>query len=262
MLKYPDFNPIALSLGPLKIHWYGVMYLLGFLAVWGLARYRMKTQAWAPLKNPDQLLDLIYWGAFGVILGGRLGYMLFYDFPGFIHAPWTIVEVWDGGMSFHGGLLGVACATLLFARRHALSFLALADFVAPFAPIGLALGRLGNFINGELWGRITDSPVGMIFPSGGPWPRYPSQLFECALEGIVLFGILWLISLKKRRAGLLSALFLIGYALARFSVEFFREPDPQLGYLAWGWLTMGQALCLPMFLAGIYLLWRASRAPA
>ncbi len=256
MMVYPHFDPIALSVGPLKIHWYGLMYLLGFLTAWLLARYRMSKQAWAPIKNSDDLSDLIFYAAMGVIVGGRVGYMLFYTLPSFLHAPWIIFEVWDGGMSFHGGLTGVVVACFVFAKKHKLGFLQLTDFIAPFAPVGLGLGRLGNFINGELWGRVTTSPLGMIFPTGGPLPRYPSELFEFTLEGMVLFVVLWCISLKERRTGVISALFLIGYASARFFVEFFREPDPQLGYLAWGWLTMGQVLCVPMFILGVYLWWR------
>lgn len=253
MMRYPDINPIALSLGPLSIHWYGVMYLLGFFFVWLLARYRMKVQSGGPIQTPTQLVDLIYVGALGVVIGGRMGYMLFYDFSHFIHQPWVALEVWQGGMSFHGGLLGVILALFYFARRHQLPFLALMDFIAPMAPIGLALGRLGNFINGELWGRVSDSRFAMIFPNGGPLPRYPSELFEFALEGVLLFIILWVFSIKKRAMGAVSGLFLVGYSLARFTVEFFREPDPQWGYLAFHWLTMGQILSVPMFVLGFYL---------
>lgn len=256
MLRYPHFNPVALQMGPLKIHWYGLMYLFALLGGWLLARYRIKTQSWSPLKTGDQLSDFLFYIAFGVIVGGRCGYMLFYDFPDFISQPWIIFKVWDGGMSFHGGLIGVSLACYLFARKLNVSFLALTDFVAPIAPIGLGLGRLGNFINGELWGRITTSKIGMIFPTGGPLPRYPSELFELILEGITLFTIVWLFSLKQRASGVVSGVFLIFYASFRFFVEFYREPDPQLGYLAFGWLTMGQVLCTPMFFIGFYLLWK------
>lgn len=262
MLNYPHFDPIALQLGPLKIHWYGLMYLFGFLLGYALCYYRIRRQSWAPLKNAEVLGDFIFYVALGVVIGGRCGYMLFYNFPNFISAPWIIFEVWDGGMSFHGGLIGVIFASFLFARKQKISFLALTDFIAPIAPVGLALGRLGNFINGELWGRVTDSRIGMIFPTGGPEPRYPSQLFELGLEGITLFEIMWLFTLKQRKTGLPSGVFLIFYASFRFFVEFFREPDPQLGYLAFGWLTMGQVLCIPMFCIGIYLILRGCKKHA
>jgi phosphatidylglycerol:prolipoprotein diacylglycerol transferase len=259
MLHYPHFDPVAFHLGPVAVHWYGLMYLLGLGLAWCFARYRMKTQAWFPLKTTEALSDLIFYAALGVIIGGRLGYMLFYVLPDFLHQPWIIFELWDGGMSFHGGLIGVIISLFVFAKQQHIPYFTLMDSVAPLAPIGLGLGRLGNFINGELWGRVTSSPIGMIFPTGGALPRYPSQLFELSLEGIVLFIFLWIASLKQRRSGLISAWFLIGYACARFFVEFFREPDPQLGYLAFGWLTMGQVLCLPMLAAGLYLWWRACR---
>ncbi len=259
MWQYPHFDPIAFHLGPLAVHWYGLMYLFGLILAWMLARYRMHTQAWWPIKKTETLSDLVFYAAMGVILGGRIGYMLFYDLLPFLHQPWIIFAVWNGGMSFHGGLIGVAFSLFLFAKKEKIPYFLLMDNIAPLVPIGLALGRLGNFINGELWGRVTNSPIGMIFPTGGPLPRYPSQLFELALEGIVLFIILWTASLKQRRPGLISALFLLGYASARFFVEFFREPDPQLGYLAFGWLTMGQVLCLPMFAFGVFLLLRAAR---
>ena len=256
MLAYPHFNPIAFELGPLQVHWYGLMYLLGLSIAYLLACYRSKHQAWAPIKDKEHIGDLLFYCALGVVLGGRCGYMLFYDFPNFIAAPYIIFEVWDGGMSFHGGMIGVIFAAYLFARRYKIGFFALTDFIAPLVPIGLGLGRIGNFINGELWGRVTTSNIGMIFPTGGPLPRYPTQLLEFSLEGITLFIILWLASCKHRKTGLISALFLLCYSSFRFFIEFYREPDPQLGYLAFGWLTMGQVLCIPMFLIGIYLLCR------
>ncbi len=259
MLHYPQFDPVALSLGPIQVHWYGLMYLLAFLGGYGLAWYRMKSQAWSPIKTSEQLGDVLFYIALGVILGGRCGYMLFYDLPSFIHAPWIIFKVWDGGMSFHGGLIGVTLAMFFLSRKLSVPFLRLTDFIAPFAPLGLGLGRLGNFINGELWGRITTSKLGMIFPTGGPFPRYPSQLFELILEGVVLFTIIWIFSLKPRKTGAISGLFLLLYACFRFYIEFYREPDPQLGYLAFGWLTMGQVLCIPMFALAVYLLWRSHR---
>ncbi len=259
MLQYPHINPIAFNLGLIHVHWYGLMYLFGFMAVWALANFRIRRQSWAPLKNNDAILDAIFYGAVGVIIGGRLGYMVFYDLPFFITHPWIIVQVWDGGMSFHGGLIGVIVALLWFEHQHKLPCFSVLDFLAPFVPVGLALGRLGNFINSELWGRVTTSPVGMVFPNGGPLPRYPSQLLELFLEGICLFIFLWLLSIKKRPKMFMSAWFLIGYSICRIIAEFFREPDPQYGYLAFNWLTMGQILCLPMLIAGMVLLFVSLR---
>lgn len=249
MLTYPNFNPIAFQMGPIKVHWYGIMYLIGFLSAWLLGIYRAKKSngVW----TVEQVTDLIFYAALGVILGGRIGYMLFYDLPGLISHPLTLFKVWDGGMSFHGGLIGVCLALCLYSRYLKKSVWALTDFIAPMVPIGLAAGRLGNFINGELWGRVTTSSVGMIFPTGGPLPRYPSQLFELALEGIALFVILWLFSMKPRPRFAVSGLFLVCYGSFRFFCEFFRQPDPQYGYFAWNWLTMGQILSFPMIIAGI-----------
>lgn len=252
MLQYPHFNPIALSLGPLKIHWYGIMYLIGFAAVWSLGVYRSR-KPWSPVTK-DQVADIIFYGAIGVIVGGRTGYMLFYDLPNFIHAPWLIFRVWDGGMSFHGGLLGVALAEWFYCRHIKVSWIAVMDFCAPMTPIGLGAGRLGNFINGELWGRVTTSPIGMVFPTGGPLPRYPSQLIEFSLEGVLLFIILWTLSLKPKPNYFISAMFLLCYGSFRFTGECFREPDPQLGFIAFGWLTQGQLLSIPMILLGAGLL--------
>lgn len=252
MLTYPHINPVALQLGPLKIHWYGIMYLVGFLSAWALGVYRAKRShgVW----TSEQVTDLIFYAAMGVILGGRIGYMLFYDLPDLIHHPLSLFKVWEGGMSFHGGLLGVCIALGFYSRHIHKSVWALTDFIAPMVPIGLAAGRLGNFINGELWGRVTTSPLGMIFPTGGPLPRYPSQLFEFLLEGVGLFLLLWLFSRKPRPLFAVSALFLIGYGCARVICEFFRQPDPQYGYFAWNWLTMGQLLSFPMILIGIIAL--------
>lgn len=254
MLVYPHLQPIAFHIGPVKVHWYGIMYLVGFAAAWALGTYRARKQAWTVVNTGSQVGDLIFYGALGVILGGRIGYMLFYQFPTFIHHPWTIVEVWDGGMSFHGGMLGVAVAMWLYSRKLKCYFLNLSDFFAPMVPIGLAAGRLGNFINDELWGRVTNSPLGMIFPKGGPLPRYPSQLLEFLLEGVVLFSLLWWISLKPRKRGTITACFLIFYACFRIFAEFFRQPDPQLGFLFFGWVTMGMVLSAPMFVAGVIML--------
>lgn len=254
MLKYPHINPIAFNAGHLHVHWYGLMYLFSFLLVWALARYRMMHQAWAPLKTNDELLDVIFYGALGVIVGGRIGYVLFYNFSYYLSAPAEVFKVWDGGMSFHGGLLGVIVALWIYAYRKKVGFFALMDFIAPLAPIGLGLGRIGNFINGELWGRVTTSPIGMVFPHAGSLPRYPSQLIEFFLEGVCLFVFLWLISLKPRPKMFVSSWFLIAYSICRIIAEFFRQPDPQVGYLAFGWLTMGQLLSLPMLILGIVLL--------
>ncbi len=251
MLKYPHFDPVLLQIGFFKIHWYGLMYLVGIGAGWALGYYRAKKSNgyW----DPEWLGDLIFYIAIGVVIGGRLGYMLFYDFNEFIHHPWIIVQIWDGGMSFHGGFIGVLIAMWLFARKINKPWLQLMDFVAPLAPIGLGAGRIGNFINGELWGRVTNVPWAMIFPSGGPLPRHPSQLYEFFLEGVVMFVVLWLYSSKPRYVGRVSGLFLLLYGFFRFLVEFVRNPDPQLGFVAFGWMTRGQELCIPMILLGVFL---------
>ncbi|CZG85618.1 TPA: prolipoprotein diacylglyceryl transferase [Legionella pneumophila] len=253
MLTYPNINPIAFSLGPLKVHWYGLMYLIGFVGAWLLGYWRIKHYKlnW----NNDQLSDLIFYSALGVILGGRVGYMLFYDFQEFIHHPWVLFKIWEGGMSFHGGLLGVVIAAWLFCRKYGKTFLEVGDFVAPLVPLGLAAGRLGNFINGELWGRVTDVPWGMIYPHVDDQPRHPSQWYEFGLEGVALFILIWCYASKPRQQGRVSALFLMGYAICRLIAESFRQPDSQLGFVAFGWLTMGQVLSIPMLLIGIWLWW-------
>lgn len=252
MLSYPNIDPVALQLGPIAIHWYGLMYLVGFAAAWWLGRLRAQRpgSSW----SPEQIGDLIFYGALGAVLGGRLGYALFYDLPGFLDAPLNIIKVWQGGMSFHGGLMGVLIAMWLFGRRYRKTFFEVTDFVAPLVPIGLGAGRIGNFINGELWGKVSDVPWAMVFPNGGPLARHPSQLYQAFLEGLMLFIILWLYSSKTRPTMAVSALFLIFYGLFRFAVEFVRMPDAQLGYLAFGWLTMGQVLSVPMILAGLGLM--------
>lgn len=249
MLKYPDIDPVLLSLGPLKIHWYGVMYLLGFLAAWLLARSRSQ-RAWSPVRK-DQVEDLVVWAAFGVILGGRCGYVLFYNFDKWVADPLWLFRLWEGGMAFHGGLLGVIVAMALYARRIGQSFFELADFVAPLAPIGLGLGRLGNFIGQELWGRPTESSWGMIFPRDPEQlARHPSQLYQFALEGLLLFGVLWWYSRKPRPIAAVSGLFLLCYGVFRFAVEFVREPDEHIGFDLFGWITRGQVLSLPMIAGG------------
>jgi len=248
----PDIDPVAISLGPVKIHWYGLMYVIGFLALWYFASRRAKQpdSGW----TAEQVSDFVFYGALGVILGGRLGYMLFYNLPHYLAHPLDVFKVWQGGMSFHGGLIGVLLAMLYFARKTGKTFFTVADFFAPWVPIGLGLGRLGNFINHELWGRTTDGPWGMVFREAGPLPRHPSQLYQAALEGLALFVILWLFARKPRPTASVSGLFLICYGLFRILVEFVREPDPQLGYLAFGWLTMGQVLSVPMILFGVGLM--------
>jgi len=248
----PTIDPVAISLGPVKIHWYGLMYVIGFLALWYFASRRAKQpdSGW----TAEQVSDFVFYGALGVILGGRLGYMLFYNLPHYLAHPLDVFKVWQGGMSFHGGLIGVLLAMLYFARKTGKTFFTVADFFAPWVPIGLGLGRLGNFINHELWGRTTDGPWGMVFREAGPLPRHPSQLYQAALEGLALFVILWLFARKPRPTASVSGLFLICYGLFRILVEFVREPDPQLGYLAFGWLTMGQVLSVPMILFGVGLM--------
>jgi phosphatidylglycerol:prolipoprotein diacylglycerol transferase len=250
MLIHPQIDPIAFSIGPLAVRWYGLMYLAGFAAGWWLGQRRIKAGR-APITR-QQFDDLIFLAVLGVIVGGRLGYVLFYK-PGYYAAhPLEIFAVWQGGMSFHGGLLGVMLAMWIAARRSKVHFLGLMDFVAPLCPLGIAAGRLGNFINGELYGRVTDLPWGMVFRGAGDAPRHPSQLYQAALEGIALFVLLWWFSSKPRPRGQVSALFLVGYGAFRFIAEFGREPDAFLGFLALG-LTMGQWLCLPMILGGVAL---------
>lgn len=253
MLAFPHIDPVAFSLGPVRVHWYGLMYLLGFIAAWLLAVWRVKRFRldW----SKEQIGDLIFFGALGVILGGRLGYMLFYSTDSFWQDPWHILKIWQGGMSFHGGLIGVIIALWFFAKKTGKTLFEVTDFTAPLVPLGLAAGRMGNFINGELWGRPGDVPWAMVFEHADNQPRHPSQLYELGLEGIVLFIVVWWYAARPRPAGCVSAVFLMGYALSRFLVEFFREPDVQIGYLAYGWLTMGQLLSLPMLLVGLILWW-------
>jgi phosphatidylglycerol:prolipoprotein diacylglycerol transferase len=259
MLQYPQFDPIALQIGPLAVHWYGLMYLAGFALVWVFGRLRIR-KGHTDLTVRD-LEDLIFYCVLGVVVGGRLGYVLFYKPAEYLGNPLHILYLWEGGMSFHGGLIGVVAVLLLFARKHKKSLLEIGDFIAPLVPLGLATGRLGNFINGELWGRPTTLPWGMLFPqTGDGLPRHPSQLYEMGLEGIVLFVILWWLARKPRPAGHLSAFFLIGYGTFRFLVEFTREPDAFLGFIAGG-LTMGQLLSLPMVLAGVLILFLKAGKP-
>lgn len=255
MLIAPDIDPVAIQLGPVKIHWYGLMYLVGFAGGWALGAYRAKRpgSGW----HPNDVADVLFYVALGVILGGRLGYVLFYNFGHYLRHPLEIFYIWTGGMSFHGGLIGVIVAMWLYARRTRRHWLAVTDFLAPLVPIGLGAGRIGNFINQELWGRVTDVPWGMVFREAGPLPRHPTQLYEFALEGVALFVVLWLYSARPRPTGAVSGLFLVGYGAFRFFVEFMRVPDAHIGYLAFGWLTMGQALSVPMVLIGAALLYWA-----
>ena len=263
MLIHPQFDPVAIHLGPLAVHWYGLMYLVAFLNVLWLGKLRIRRNL---ARDPNygwqenELDDLLFYGALGVILGGRLGYVFFYQPGYFLGHPLEIFALWQGGMSFHGGFLGVLIAMWLYARKTGKRWLVIMDFVAPLVPLGLGAGRLGNFINGELWGRATDLPWGMVFPKVDSIARHPSQLYEFGLEGIALFLILWLYSRKPRPVGTVSALFLIGYGAFRFLIEFTREPDSFLGVLALG-MSMGQWLSLPMILIGLWL-WRRSRRTA
>lgn len=256
MLEYPQIDPVLLEVGPIKVHWYGMMYLFGFLGAWLLGSWRArKLSDW----NRDDVSDMVLYGAIGAVLGGRIGYILFYKLGWYLENPVAVLRIWEGGMSFHGGLLGVLFAVWLFARRSNKHFFEVTDFGAPLVPIGLFFGRIGNFINQELWGRTTDSTWGMVFPLAGPEPRHASQLYEALMEGIVLFVVLWIYSSKPRRLGSVSGMFLVLYSLFRFIVEFAREPDAHLGFIALDWMTMGQLLSVPMLLAGIGIIWWSAR---
>lgn len=251
-----DFDRAAFSVFGWDIYWYGLAYLAAFISAWLLARYRAKQKGsgW----TTEQVDDLLFYGGLGVILGGRLGYILFYNFSEFISDPSILIAIRGGGMSFHGGLLGVMVALWLFKRKVNKSYFMVGDFVAPLVPLGLGFGRIGNFINAELWGAPTTLPWGMIFPAAGPEPRHPTPLYEAFLEGAVLFAILWWFSSKPRPVMAVSGLFAIGYGIFRFLVEFVRLPDAHIGYLAWGWLTMGQLLSLPLIVVGIVLMLRSN----
>ncbi|SEP99537.1 phosphatidylglycerol:prolipoprotein diacylglycerol transferase [Solimonas aquatica] len=258
MLHHPNIDPVAIKLGPLAIHWYGLMYLLGFWGAWRMAlrRARLAHVGW----SRERISDLLFYVVMGVILGGRLGYVLFYAYDNSGHwlpldDPMMVLRVWQGGMSFHGGLIGVLLAMGLFAYLQKLKYFEVADFAAVLVPIGLFTGRIGNFINGELWGKPTELPWGMVFETAPDLlPRHPSMLYEALLEGLVMFAVLWWVGGKPRPRGLLSALFLLLYGTFRFAVEFVRVPDTQLGYLHFGWMTRGQELCLPMLAAGLIIL--------
>lgn len=268
MLQFPSIDPVAFQIGPLLVRWYALAYLGGILLGWAYAdRLVRKPALWPKGKapcTPDQISDFVTWVTLGIILGGRLGYVLFYNPLHYLYHPAEILSVWQGGMSFHGGLIGVMLAILIFTRRNAVSIGGFADLVAMVAPIGLLLGRLANFINGELWGRVTTAPVGMIFPDGGPFPRHPSQLYEAGLEGLALLLLLFVAGNYMRaltRPWLITGLFGIGYGAARIFVEFFREPDAHIGFL-FGGITMGMLLSLPLVLGGAALVVLALRKPA
>ena len=269
-MPFPDIDPIAFSIGPLAIHWYGLAYVAGILLGWAYARRLAANDSlWPGNVSPmskTQLDDFIVWAALGVVLGGRLGYIFFYDLPAVLRSPIRALEIWNGGMSFHGGLTGTTIAMIVFARRNGIPIWSLFDIVATVVPFGLFFGRIANFINGELWGRLTDVPWAVVFPTGGPFARHPSQLYEAGLEGIVLLSVLALLIYGFRALkspGLISGVFVCGYALSRISVEFFREPDAQLGYLlGTGWLTMGMVLSFPMILLGLWAIVRARRQVA
>ncbi len=256
MIAYPNIDPIAFQIGPLAVRWYGLMYLIGFVAAFFLIRHLARLRNLS--LSGDELSDLLFYCMLGVILGGRLGYVLFYDPGYYLQHPLKTLAVWQGGMSFHGGLLGVVLAACTFCLRKHKPLLLTGDILVTAAPVGLGLGRLGNFINGELWGRVTDMPWGMVFPGAGSQPRHPSQLYEAFLEGLVLFGVLYFLHRRKVRSGVPLFCFLLLYGLFRLVVEMFRQPDAHLGFF-WGTITMGQLLSFPMILAGICgLVWRRS----
>jgi phosphatidylglycerol:prolipoprotein diacylglycerol transferase len=275
-----QIDPIAFSLGPVKVHWYGLMYLAAFASAWWLGRLRIRAGR-LPGVDMEGFSDLLFYAMLGVVLGGRIGYMLFYALGDFLANPLLIFKVWDGGMSFHGGLIGVLVAAAWWSRKARLHFFDTMDFVAPLVPLGLGFGRVGNFVGGELWGKFTDAGWGVIFPRAPElqdWPlaqiqaqyasgaldkfaRHPSQLYEAVLEGLVMFVVLWSFSLRPRARYAVSGMFALLYGVFRFAVEFVRVPDAPIGYLAFHWLTMGQILSTPLILLGLFLLWRSRGAP-
>ncbi|MDS7597635.1 prolipoprotein diacylglyceryl transferase [Agrobacterium tumefaciens] len=266
-MPFPNIDPVALSIGPLAIHWYGIAYVVGIMLGWSYARRLSRTEhLWPKGASPitaQHLDDFILWAAAGIVLGGRIGYILFYDLPSVAANPMRALEIWNGGMSFHGGLIGTTLAMILFARKNGIPIWSMFDIVAAVAPIGLFFGRVANFINGELWGRISDAPWAVVFPTGGPFARHPSQLYEAGLEGLLLTAVLAVaiyVFKALKSPGLVTGIFVAGYAASRIFVEFFREPDAQIGYLAGNWLTMGMVLSTPMFLLGLWAVIRARSA--
>lgn len=255
MLVYPDINPVAFTIGPFSVRWYGLTYLFGFVGCYALAVYRGRTRGW----TPQQLADVLFYVAIGIIFGGRVGYVLFYDTAAIIHDPLTLLKFWEPGRSFHGGMLGVFIALLFYVKFNIKKFVALTDFIAPVVPIGLGAGRIGNFLNAELYGRVTDLPWGMVFPYAGHLPRHPSQLYELLLEGLVLCLLLLWYARKPRPLGAVSGLFLIAYGVMRCAVEFVRAPDASHGFVAFDWLTMGQILSIPMIIFGVFLMLKKAR---
>lgn len=265
ILPFPNIDPVAFSIGPLSVHWYGLAYVAGIMIGWFYARKLIdRPTLWkgdtAPMTK-THLDDFLVWIAVGIVVGGRTGYILFYDLAPMLEDPVRIIEIWNGGMSFHGGLMGAIVAMILFARKNAIPVWSMFDIIAAVVPIGLFFGRIANFINGELWGRLSSAPWAIVFPTGGPFARHPSQLYEAGLEGIILLLVLaaLIFGIKAfKTPGLIAGIFVMGYGLSRIFVEFFREPDAQLGYLlGTSWLTMGMVLSLPMVLIG---LWAALRA--
>jgi phosphatidylglycerol:prolipoprotein diacylglycerol transferase len=258
MLPYPQIDPVAVALGPVKVHWYGLAYLAGIAIGWWMG-VRRSQRPWSPVRR-DQMDDLVFYAALGVVLGGRFGYALFYGAGRLGEDPAWLLRIWQGGMSFHGGFLGVLLAMYLFSRRKGLGFGAVMDFIAPLVPAGLGLGRLGNFVGQELWGRPTDVPWAMVFPADPlQLARHPSQLYQAALEGVVLLGIMLWYSRRPRPDWAVSGVFSLSYGCLRFLVEFFREPDQHIGFQALGWMTRGQLLCIPMILLGLFLLYWSHR---
>lgn len=268
-LPFPDIDPILIRVGPLAVHWYGLGYVVGILFSWWYTKRLLANDGlWhgnASPAKPVVIDDFVLWAALGVVAGGRIGYVLFYDLQRFASDPLAAFAIWEGGMSFHGGLLGVILAMVLFARSRAIPVWSMLDMVAAGVPVGLGLVRVANFINSELWGRVTDVPWAFVFPNGGPEPRHPSQLYEAFLEGLVLFLVLRFEThtrLKLKAPGFVGGAFIAGYGLARIFVEFFRVPDIQIGYLLGGWLTMGMVLSTPMVVLGVWSMIRANRAAA
>jgi phosphatidylglycerol:prolipoprotein diacylglycerol transferase len=268
LIPFPDIDPVAISIGPLAVHWYGLAYVTGILLGWLYARRLVGNPSlWKGDQSPithGHLDDFLVWVAAGVVLGGRTGYILFYDLPAVLANPIRAIEIWNGGMSFHGGFLGAIIAIIIFARRNGIPVWSMLDTIAAVVPIGLFFGRIANFINGELWGRLSAMPWAVVFPTGGPFARHPSQLYEAGLEGLLLVAILAVMIFRFRalkRPGVVAGTFVTGYALCRIFVELFREPDAQLGYLlGTGWLTMGMVLSLPMIAVGLWAIFRARPA--